>query len=141
MKIQISITNRDADFGMKASDALSHTLPIDVSAADGGHDSGFRPMQLLLIAVGGCANIDVLMILRKQKQEVHHYQITVTGEREQGKEPALWKTVHLDFRMQGNIDPVKAERAMELSMNKYCSVAETLRRAGAVITWEIHTQS
>jgi putative redox protein len=137
MQIKITITDRDKDFGMEAKDALEHSLPIDTGAADGGHDSGFRPMQLLLVAAGGCANVDVLMILRKQKQQVDGYHITVTGEREPGKEPSLWKKVHLHFELKGAIDPAKAERAMELSMNKYCSVVETLRRAGAEITWEV----
>jgi putative redox protein len=63
--------------------------------------------------------------------------IKVDGERQHGVEPALWEKIHLLFQLKGNVDPAKAARAVQLSMEKYCSVAETLRRAGAVITWEV----
>ena len=63
--------------------------------------------------------------------------IKVDGERQKGIEPSLWEKVHLLFEVQGNVVPGKAARAVELSINKYCSVAETLRRAGAIISWEV----
>jgi putative redox protein len=52
-------------------------------------------------------------------------------------EPALWEKIHLLFQLKGDVDPAKANRAVQLSMEKYCSVAETLRRAGAEISWEV----
>jgi len=57
----------------------------------------------------------------------------VEGEREEGKEPSLWKTIEIKFLINGNIEPAKAWRAVDLSIKKYCSVAETLRLAGATI--------
>ena len=54
----------------------------------------------------------------------------ISGEREKGKEPSLWESVHIEFELTGNIEQEKAERACALSINKYCSVAETLRRGG-----------
>ena len=63
--------------------------------------------------------------------------ILVDGEREHGKEPSLWQSLKVVFEMTGDIDPAKAFRAAELSINKYCSVAETLRRAGAAITFTV----
>jgi putative redox protein len=64
-------------------------------------------------------------------------EILVDGEREQGKEPSLWEWLHVRFMITGEVEPGKAWRAAELSINKYCSVAETLRRAGARITWSV----
>jgi putative redox protein len=61
----------------------------------------------------------------------------IEGEREAGKEPSLWKTINIIFELKGNIDLEKAKRACELSMDKYCSVAATLRSAGASINWEV----
>ena len=59
------------------------------------------------------------------------------GEREAGKEPSLWKHISLRFDLGGDVEPNKALRSVELSMDKYCSVAETLRLAGAKIEWKV----
>ena len=64
-------------------------------------------------------------------------EIKVDGEREKDKQPSLWESVHMRFEFTGDVEPGKAWRAVELSVNKYCSVAETLRRAGATITWTV----
>jgi len=76
-------------------------------------------------------------ILKKQRQPLSDLLIKVDGERQKGVEPALWEKVHLLFQISGDVDPSKAARAVQLSIEKYCSVAETLRRAGAVISWEV----
>jgi putative redox protein len=76
------------------------------------------------------------MILKKQRQEITDFRIEIEGDREKGKEPSLWEKAHVVFHLTGNIDPDKAARAVELSMNKYCSVAETLRKSGTQLTWE-----
>jgi putative redox protein len=79
-----------------------------------------------------------VLILNKQRQEFGDLSIKVSGEREQNKEPALWKQVHMIFFLSGTVELAKAEHAVKLSIDKYCSVAETLRRAGCVITWEVN---
>ncbi len=61
----------------------------------------------------------------------------ITGEREKDKDPSLWETVHIVFEITGNIDSDKAYRACALSIDKYCSVAQTLKRSGTKITWEV----
>ncbi len=94
-------------------------------------------MQLLLAGPGGCSAVDIVSILKKQKQEIKDFSINVDGEREPGKEPSIWKDVDIVFHLDGEIEPAKAYRAVELSMNKYCSVAETLRRAGAELKWKV----
>ena len=66
-----------------------------------------------------------------------NYKKKIQGEREKGKEPSLWESIHIDFELTGNIEPEKAERACALSITKYCSVAETLRRSGTKITWNV----
>jgi putative redox protein len=68
---------------------------------------------------------------------VEGFDMTIDGEREKGKEPTLWETVHIVFQLKGDIDPDKAYKACELSMDKYCSVAATLREARCTITWEV----
>lgn len=99
---------------------------------------GVRPMQSLLMGLGTCSGIDIVAILEKQRQDFDGFELKVTAEREQDKVPALWIKAHVDFILKGNVDADKAKRAAELSIEKYCSVAETLRRSGCVITYEVH---
>ena len=125
------------DYGFFAADPGGNTLSIDIPVEQGGDGKGFRPMQLLLAGLGGCSAVDVVSILKKQKQDIKGFSISVDGEREHGKEPSLWTDVQIIFDLTGEIEPAKAFRAVELSMNKYCSVAETLRRAGATLDWKV----
>ena len=135
--IEISINRKDGDFGFEATDANGHTLKMDTSPESGGVNYGIRPMQVLLMGMGGCSGIDIVMILKKQRQTIENFSMKVEGERENGKEPSLWENVKIIFELTGIIDYDKAYRACELSMNKYCSVAETLRRGGTNLTWEV----
>lgn len=72
------------------------------------------------------------MILRKQREPLNDLKFTVTGEREQGVVPALYTEVHAHFKLFGDINPDKAERAVQLSVEKYCSVAKTLEKTAVV---------
>ncbi|HEX2532954.1 MAG TPA: OsmC family protein [Chitinophagaceae bacterium] len=135
--IRIELDRMQGDFGFRATDAAGHEVRIDSSPENGGADFGARPMQLLLMGLGGCSGIDIVSILKKQRQQVDGFRMVIEGERESGKEPSLWKEVHIVFELTGSIDPEKARKACALSMDKYCSVAETLRRAGAEIHWSV----
>lgn len=125
------------DFGMSITDQKDHTMIIDIPVDQGGQGSGFRPMQTLLAALIGCSSVDVVSILKKQRQDLQSLKMSVDGEREKDKEPSVWVNVEVLFEMTGEVEPSKAYRAAELSINKYCSVAETLRRAGATITFKV----
>jgi putative redox protein len=127
----------DPDFGFDISDANGHSMRIDIPVDQGGGGTGFRPMQTILAALCGCSGVDIVSILKKQRQDLRGLEILVDGEREKGKEPSLWETLHVTFLISGEVEPGKAWRAADLSINKYCSVAETLRRAGARITWSV----
>ncbi len=135
--IEINLKRIQGDFGFEATDAKGHTARMDSSSESGGVDSGIRPMQMLLMGLGGCSAIDIVMILKKQRQVIDDFSIKIAGEREPGKEPSLWQNVKIIFNLSGVIDPEKAARACELSMNKYCSVAETLKRSGTKLKWEV----
>jgi len=130
--VKIEIHRVDQDFRMEAVNDKGNSIIMDAGASDGGHDSGLRPMQLLLAAMGGCSAIDLIGILRKQREPLTDLKITVTGEREQGVVPSLYTEVHVHFRLFGNINQDKAKRAVELSVEKYCSVAKTLEKTAVV---------
>jgi len=98
---------------------------------------GVRPMQGLLMSLGTCSGIDIVAILEKQRQDFDRFELRVTGEREQDKIPALWIRAKVDFILDGTLDADKVQRAAALSIDKYCSVAETLRRAGCAVTYSV----
>jgi len=134
--MKITLKRIDDGFNMEAADETGHKVLMDSSEENGGKNKGVRPMQMLIMGLGGCSAIDVVMILKKQRQEITDFRIEIEADREKDKEPKLWEKAHVIFHLTGNIDPDKAARAVELSMNKYCSVAETLRKSGTLLTWE-----
>lgn len=130
--VKIELSRLDQDMKMEAVNEMGNKVVMDASPTDGGHDQGFRPMQMLLAGMGGCSAIDVVAILRKQRIELKDIKITITGEREKGIVPSLYTEVHAHFKLFGNIDLDKAKRAVELSVGKYCSVAKTLEKTANV---------
>ena len=133
----ITLKRIDNDYQFETIDEAGQIMNMDIPEDQGGHGKGVRPMQALLSALGGCSGVDIVMILKKQKETLDHYEMVITGERAVGKEPALWSAVHIVFKLKGTMTQEKAEKACALSMDKYCSVAATLRAAGAVITWTV----
>ena len=125
------------DYGMTITDATGNSMLIDIPIDQGGQGNGMRPMQTMLAALCGCSAVDVISILQKQKQEYTSFKILVDGDREHGKEPSVWSSIDLIFEFMGDVDSGKAYRAVKLSIDKYCSVAETLRRAGASIHFKV----
>lgn len=130
MKIQIQRLNNAVH--LRATNEEGATLEMDGSPSVGGEDKGFRPMQMLLAALGGCSTIDIVSILKKQRQPVEDIGITVEGERESGVEPSLFKDIHVHFTLTGNLDEDKVRKAVDLSMEKYCSVAKTLEKTATI---------
>src|SRR5438045_6711118 len=114
--IKIELSRLDNDFNMEAVNDTGNKILLDGSPADGRHDRGMRPMQTLLAAMGGCSAIDVISILRKQREELRDIKITITGEREKDAVPSLYTEVHAHFRLFGNIDKDKAQKAVSLSV-------------------------
>lgn len=133
---RIELNRTVGDYGFEGKDANGHTMIMDAAVEIGGQNAGIRPMQTLLMGLGGCSGVDIVSILKKQRQPVESIKMIIDGEREQGKEPSLWKYIHILFQFTGDIDPEKAQKACALSIDKYCSVAATLRAAGATIEWK-----
>ena len=134
--MKINIKRIDDDFNMEATNEDGNTLLMDGAPDIGGHGKGMRPMQLLLAAVGGCSAIDVILILKKQKQIIESFEIEVDGERKKIEDYSLFKDICLHFKIKGEVDPDKAERAVKLSVEKYCSVSKTLEPT-AKITYKV----
>lgn len=134
--MKINIKRIDDDFNMEATNEDGASLLMDAAHNIGGHGKGMRPMQLLLSALGGCSAIDVILILKKQKQTIDSFEIEVEGEREKTGDVSLFKNIVLHFKIKGRVDKDKAERAVQLSVDKYCSVSKTLEST-AKITYKV----
>ncbi len=131
--IKIDIKRVSGSYHLEAANESGNLVNMDASPEIGGTGRGMRPMQLLLAALGGCSSVDLISILKKQKQELKDINITVTGERDSGQVPSLYTSAHIHFKLFGNLDVEKVEKAILLSVEKYCSVAKTLEKT-AIIT-------
>lgn len=100
---------------------------------------GISPIETLVIGLAGCTGMDVISILQKKRQTVTHFEVRVHGERVE-EHPKKYTAMHVLFVVTGhNLDPEAVRRAIELSEEKYCSVAATLRPTVTITTaFEIH---
>jgi putative redox protein len=89
-------------------------------------------MQLLLAGIGGCSTIDILDILKKQRQEVKDIQVSVNATRRENETPSLFKKIHMEYTIHGEVEESKVKRAIDLSLEKYCSVAKILEKTSDI---------
>ena len=130
--MQIELQRTDADFRMEARNEHGNTVTLDASPAVGGHNSGMRPMQMLLASLGGCSSIDIVSILRKQRQPIEDLRVTIDAEREEDKMPALFTKIHLTYHLRGALDKQKIQKALDLSLQQYCSVAKIVEKTAEI---------
>lgn len=123
MKVQLKRIAEPYHFQIE--NEMGHKLDVDASDKIGGSNKGFRPTELVLAGLAGCASIDVLLILKKQKQEVSDVKVVVNAERKD-EVPSLFKTVHIHFSIYGEASKDKIEKAIALALDKYCTVAKIL---------------
>ena len=109
-----------------ASDDKGHSVSMDASKEHGGEGLAFSPVQLLLVALGGCTGMDIVNILRKQRQKLTGLEIVVSGERV-SDHPRVYSKVHVEYKLKGqNLKDKALRTAIQLSEDKYCSVGATL---------------
>jgi putative redox protein len=132
--MKVTVTRIDQDFHMEAVNDTGNRVYMDGSPAIGGHNQGARPMQMLLMGLGGCSCIDIISILRKQRIEPTSLSAEVTGHRDPEKIPSLFEQIHITFKVGGVADSnhPKVVKAVELSMQKYCSVAKMLESKATI---------
>lgn len=124
--MKINIKRLNDKFHMEASNEDGNTIQMDSAPDIGGEGKGMRPRQMLLAALGGCSAIDVLLILRKQKAEILDFNVEVEGHSEKVQDYSLFRDITLHFKVKGTVEYEKVERAVKLSIEKYCSVSKTL---------------
>ncbi len=125
--MQVELVRVDNAFHFEAVGTSGVTQHIDGATDIGGHNAGARPMEMLLMGLAGCSAIDVILILQKQKQVVDDFRLKVDGLREKGAVPAPFKKIHITYLLKGKLDSAKVKRAIDLSMDKYCSATAQFR--------------
>ncbi|MFZ3217689.1 MAG: OsmC family protein [Candidatus Acidiferrales bacterium] len=103
-----------------------HAVPFD-----GTHAAAASPMEMLLGALGACTSVDVVMILEKKRQKLATLEVEITGERAKDP-PQVWTKLDMVYRLSGQLDEKAVRDAIDLSQNKYCSVAAMLRKTAAI---------
>ncbi|MFD3407985.1 OsmC family protein [Aquirufa sp. HETE-83D] len=132
--MEVVLNRLDQDFHFEAKGSSPIPVHIDAAEGIGGHNAGARPMELLLMGLGGCTAIDVILILKKQRQIVDDFQIRVQGDREkiEGTEKTPFRQINIQFELKGQIDGSKALKAIQMSMDKYCSATAQLEPSSTI---------
>ena len=124
----------DGGVSFKAEGGTGHTVFMDGPAEKGGQDKGSRPMELLLMGMGGCTSFDVMSILHKSRQDVVNCEAQITAERADAV-PAVFTKIHVHFVVSGRkLKEKVVERAVRLSADEYCSASIMLEKAGVEIS-------
>ncbi|TXB64592.1 OsmC family protein [Vicingus serpentipes] len=125
MKVNLKRVNQAFHYEAKNEDKI--IVNIDANPAIGGEGKGARPMELVLMGLGGCASIDLGLILKKQRQVLDDYQVEVSATRDETPSKAF-KSINVHFVLTGSLDADKVEKAIDLTLTKYCSVALSLNK-------------
>jgi putative redox protein len=135
VKVELKRVNDAVHFEASAP-STNVKVHIDGSPEIGGEGLGVRPMEMVLMALASCSSLDLVSILKKQKQDLQDISVSVEGERREELPPVFTK-INMHFTLKGDIDPAKAERAAELAVKKYCSVHDMLVAGGVEINYSI----
>jgi putative redox protein len=109
-----------------------HSVVMDAAPEAGGRNLGVRPMEMVLLGLGGCTTFDVISILKKSRQQVADCEVSLEAERATDI-PKVFTRIHIHFVVSGkDLDPVKVERAVSLSADKYCSASRMLEKTARI---------
>ncbi len=112
--------------------ASGHSIVMDGPPEFGGRNLGVRPMEMLLLGLGGCSSFDVVSMLKKSKQDLVNCEVEISAERA-GSEPKVFTKIHLHFIISGNdLSEKRVARAIELSAEKYCSASIMLGKTAEI---------
>ena len=139
MKVALKRVNDAVHFEASAPSSIVK-VHIDGSPDIGGQALGVRPMEMVLMALASCSSLDLVTILKKQKQVIEDFSVDVEAERRE-QIPNIFTKIHMLFNLKGDIDPAKAERAAELAVKKYCSVHDMLVAGGVEISYSLEIKN
>ena len=133
--MKITLNRINDDYLFECTNAAGNKITLDNTSQPDAE--GVSPMETVLMAVAACSGIDMVSILKKQRQIIQNFSAEVEGERVQVDEAKPFKTITVKFFLKGEIDSKKALKAAELSFEKYCSVSKTLE-PNVTVDYEVH---
>jgi len=109
-----------------------HAMVMDGAPEAGGRNHGIRPMEMLLLGLGGCTAFDVVLILKRGREPVNGCEVEISAERADA-DPKVFTSIHLHYKLSGKgLSPAKVERAIDLSAEKYCSASIMLGKTAEI---------
>lgn len=131
--MKVELKRVDNAFHFEAVGAAGVPVNIDANADIGGSNAGARPMEMLLMGLGGCSAIDIILILQKQRQEITDFRIHIDGDRAPDAMPSVFTNIRVHYAFFGpDLNEEKVKRAIDLSMDKYCSVSAILNKTATI---------
>lgn len=125
------------DVCFKGVSGTGHEVIMDGPEEKGGKDQGARPMEMILLGLGGCASFDVVMILQKSRQKVTGCEVKLEAKRAEDQVPAVFTEIKLLFQISGeDLNEKHVKRAVSLSAEKYCSISTMLKAGGVDILFD-----
>jgi putative redox protein len=129
--MEINLIRKSGKFNFEAENATGFKVELDANPTIGGEGKGFRPMETLLVGLGGCSGIDMVNILSKQKEPLEDIKIQIKAIRRDA-EPAIFEVIDIHFSLYGALSEQKVKRALDLTFEKYCSVSNILGRSATI---------
>jgi putative redox protein len=137
--MEINLVRKNDKYNFEAQNPAGEIVNLDAKPEIGGEGKGFRPMEMLLVGLGGCSGIDVVNVLKKQKEPLDDIKINIKAERREDEIPAIFKGINIHFDLYGSLNPDKVERALALTFEKYCSVSKILEQSATIdFSYTIH---
>lgn len=131
--MKVTLKRTDDAYLMQAVNEDGRIVTTDGPASIGGQNSAFRPMQMVLVALGSCSSIDIIYLLKKQRQALEHIEVEIDSKRAETP-PKVFTEINIHYKLFGDLNEKKAERACRISMEKMCSVSKMLEKA-VKINW------
>lgn len=135
----IKLRKLEEPLHFEAVNEAGRTVQMDAKIPSGGTGLAMGPMETLISALGGCSAIDIVLLLKKFKQDLKDLQVEIEAERDPVNIPSLFIRIHAHYNLYGELEPKKVEKAISLSIDKYCSVSQILKKTVPITyTFTIH---
>ena len=131
-KTRIEMHRLNDHMHFEARSENGNSIQMDASEKIGGSNKGVRPMETLLMAMAGCSGIDVVMILKKMNQPLDDFKVELEGTLLKVDYATQFSDIHIHFKFWGNLKESKVKKAIDLSINKYCSVSKILEKSATI---------
>ncbi len=137
--MEINLVRKNDKYNFEAQNSIGQLVELDAKPEIGGEGKGFRPMEMLLVGLGGCSGIDMVNVLTKQKEPLKDIKIKINATRKDEEMPPIFDVINIHFDLTGELNAQKVERALALTFDKYCSVSNILGRSAQLnFTYTIH---